>query len=251
MLKFIPDSLKNQQELVYFTELGLFYNPEVIETIWRAYLVSAEAKKRVIGKPQYRKELGNINVIGIRNNPEISFNDKEVYYNDWLIIEKIAEPKNEIYLFKVTMDPRGRKQNIAHLLEGVYASYTALRPHKYVPGRTAIVQDRDSVLVARTLTDGKVSVKEHKGVFGINIHDSGGYQNSSLGCTVLESDSKENNYQFEQVFKPLIKSVTNKESIDYMVINKFVFKELVQRMTNYPFKATNIFNLAFRIPFTV
>jgi len=203
------------------------YNIPNLKTIFYNYLNLCKQDGRVIGDPIWRENLNEINVIGIRSNPEISFNlSGETYYNDLLLIINY-EIIPKIYFFSVTMDPRAKKKNIAHLLEGIYASYTALRPHKYVTGRTALVQDRGAVFVARTDNQGNViTAKPEKGFFGINVHDSGGYQNSSLGCTVLEPDSVENNFQFVNIFKPILSGCSNKAKIDYCVINYDTFKYL-------------------------
>lgn len=203
------------------------YSIENLKIVFHNYLDLCKQNGRVIGNPMWREGINQINVIGIRSNPEISFNlPGETYYNDLLLIIDYGIIPN-VYFFSVTMDPRGKSKNIAHLLEGIYASYTALRPHKYIMGRTALVQDRDAVLVARTDAQGNViSAKPERGWFGINVHDSGGYQNSSLGCTVLEPDSIENNFQFANIFKPILLGCSNKAEIDYCVINFDTFKSL-------------------------
>lgn len=205
------------------------FTSDTLKNVFNEYKFLCQKNSRIVGKPEWREGYGEINVIGVRNNPEISFNDSvNTFYNDLLIIIQYLGNSENIYLYCTTMDPRGKSNNIAHLLEGIYGSYTALRPHKFVPGRTALVQDRDSVLIARTNKEGKVkSIKPEYGFFGINIHDSGGYKNSSMGCTVLEPDSKDNNFQFTKSFKPLITNITNKSSVDYCVINFETFRELV------------------------
>lgn len=206
-----------------------FFTHKNFTTVWRRNLMLGVKVRRVIGSPTLRSSIGSINVMGIRNNPEVGFNDsKEWFYNDMLVIELITDGESKFYIFKVTMDPKSRKHKIAHLLEGVYASYTALRNHRYQPGRTAIVQDRDSVLIARTDNNGGVIIPRLEGKFGINIHDSSKWRNSSLGCTVLEPESSENHNHFTQHFKPLIKSVKNKSSIDYAVTNQAVIKNLAK-----------------------
>ncbi|MHA1933492.1 MAG: hypothetical protein ACW96X_13185, partial [Promethearchaeota archaeon] len=67
-----------------------------------------------------------------------------------------------------------------------------------------------------------------KGFFGINVHDSAKWRNSSLGCTVLEPEGEKNDWHFKKHFKPLIKSISNKESVDYMVTNQNVFKNIAR-----------------------
>lgn len=227
-MKIHNDKLLKDPRFVKFNSIKSVFNYKSLQGVFNSYKLQASKEDRVVGDPVWRKDVGNINVIGVRQNPEIAFNE-HVLHNDLLIISLNIEPEiSDIYLFSCTMDPKGRILKVAHLMEGVYASYNALRPHKWVPGRTAMVQDRDKVLVGRTNTHGDlISIKPEKGFFGINIHDSGGYQNSSLGCTVLEPDSEENNYQYKTLFKPILKDYcTNKNSIDYMVINFDTFRYL-------------------------
>lgn len=253
MITFYSPNIKDTGTFKQLKSLN-FFTPVNFHKVWREYLKFATDRNRVIGTPVLRFGEGEINVMGIRNNPEVSFNDEYNFYNDLLIIEHTINLLQEFYVFKVTMDPKGKSNNIAHLLEGVYASYTALRPHKYMPGRTAIVQDKDSVLVARTNSTGDIikGMSEHEGLFGINIHDSGGYTNSSMGCTVLESDSSENNYHWKDHFKPLIKSITNKEDIDYVVINKNAIIELARSVAYSATSSRSILDkICFRAPFKV
>lgn len=253
MVVFHSPNLKGNPLFDRLKSVNLFTSI-VFHKVWKDYLELAKAKNRVIGEPKLRLSDGEINVMGIRNNLEISFNENDNFYNDILVIEQTVKQAHLFYVFKVTMDPKGKKFKISHLLEGVYASYTALRPHKYVPGRTAIVQDRDNVIVARTDSTGAIlnDFKEHKGLFGINIHDSGDYINSSLGCTVLEDDSIENDNHFENHFKPLIKGISNKEEIDYMVINKDAVIELA-RSAVYKSTPSETFldKICFRAPFLI
>jgi hypothetical protein len=239
------DTLNNLKKLNFFTSV-------VFHKVWRDYLTYAKDRGRVIGEPKLRLNEKEINVMGIRNNEEISFNDSDNFYNDLLVIEQTIAQSHVFYIFKVTMDPKSKKNKIAHLLEGVYASYTALRPHKWVPGRTAIVQDRDKVLVARTDSTGEIikEFKAQKGLFGINIHDSAGYINTSLGCTILERDLKENKFHWKEHFKPLIQEISNKEEIDYVVINKSVALEMA-RSAAYDTKPSRsiLDHISFRAPF--
>lgn len=251
MIAFNSPNLKDD---VCFNKLKnlKFFTSVYFNQIWRDYLKLARDRGRVIGEPKFRVGDKEINVMGIRNNPEISFNDDKNFYNDILVIEQIDKGASLFYVFKVTMDPKSKKEKISHLLEGVYASYNALRPHKYVPGRTAIVQDRGPVIVARTDSSGKIiqGYKEQKGLFGINIHDSGGYLNSSMGCTVLEGDSVSNDSQFKNHFKPLILDISNKQEIDYMVINKDAVIELARSAAYQATPSRTLLDrICFRAPF--
>jgi hypothetical protein len=251
MTAFYPPNLKGHYLLDRLKSLN-FFTSVIFHQVWRNYLNLAKDRGRVIGEPKLRLGDKEINVMGIRNNEEIAFNDKDTFYNDLLVIEQTERQAHLFYIFKVTMDPRGRLFKVSHLLEQVAASYTALRPHKYVPGRTALVQDRDNVIVARTDTKGNVitDYKEHKGFFGINVHDSAGYLNSSIGCTVLEPESEDNDNQFKKHFKPLIESITNKEAVDYAVINKNAVIELAKSAAYKSTPDRNILDtICFRAPF--
>jgi len=242
MISFCAPNLLNNPDYQELNSLNLFITP-IFKLVWDNYLIIAKTKQRVIGKPSFRLGTQEINVMGIRRNPEVSFNEKDYFYNDILIIQ--MSYSDEFYIFKVTMDPKGKVNKIAHLLEGIYASYNTLRPHRWVPGRTAIVQDRDAVIVARTDSTGKVIIKEKSGIFGINIHDSDKYLNSSMGCTVLEPESALNQYQFAQHFKPLIKSIFNKDSVDYTVINIDLLKSILKSVKDKIEIPTSIFKMAF------
>lgn len=221
---------KELAELNTFTELrdlNLFTDRKMY-AVWNKYLNLASKSYRVVGQPVWDRGVNTISVIGVRQNPEISFNLGYEYYNDLLILVHFRSADIDFYVFKCTMDPSRKKYGVAHLLEGVYNSYTASRPHMWMPGRVAIVQDKDVVHVGRTDENGKLlEVKSHVGMLGINIHDAGGYQNSSLGCTVLEPDNIHNEFHYQNVFKPLVKQISNKHSIDYMVINKNTVKALL------------------------
>lgn len=227
------DKLLIDERFIRFNLIRNSLNYKSLREIFNVYKNQAYIEHRVVGSPEWKTEIGNINVIGIRQNSEVSFNE-DVLHNDLLIISLNTElDKSDIYLFSCTMDPKGRILKVAHLMEGVYASYNALRPHKWVPGRTAMVQDRDKVIIGRTDREGRlISVKPEKGFFGINIHDSGGYQNSSLGCTVLEPDNDNNTYQYKTFFKPILQNYcTNKKKIDYMVVNFDTFRYLSSKFT--------------------
>lgn len=231
MLVFSTPTI-DQKKLDFLVKSN-FFNIAFFQKVWESYLLIAKAQDRVVGIPEFRTQLDEINVVGIRYNSEMSFNlPGETYYNDILIINKRSLDNKNFWAFQVTMDPKGKINKIAHILEGVYASYKANRPHRWQPGRTAIVQDKDKIKIARTKTDGSVEIKDSKGFFGINIHDSSKYQNSSIGCTVLAPDSESTKFHFKDVFKPLIKSILNKESIDYMVINHEVLIDILNQLNN-------------------
>ena len=147
-------------------------------------------------------------------------------------------------ILKVTVDPAipnapGVK-NRAHLCQGVWNSYR-IRPHagggidaRDFPKighqkRWAICQYRDTedssgekvVVVARTDSHGGF-VNNDKGFFTINIHDSGGYRDSSIGCTVIQSD-----IDYVDTYLPYLYNIDDKqivpknnEDLTYCLINQ-------------------------------
>jgi len=162
------------------------------------------------------KERGTIIALVIRCNDGISFNN-ELPNNDLLVVvEYVSEDNFNIYTFNVTADPKSKKANIAHLLEQVYTGN--VRPHRWILGRLAICSDK-GCWFRRTDTKGNDGDFTFDKI-GINIHDTGGFWNSSLGCVILENDD-----EYKNVFKPLLRRVINKNSIPVAVINQRYFKE--------------------------
>lgn len=192
---------------------ALFKDAATFEKIWKSLSEKYKQAEFFSGNPEWQDEPGSMNILGVRHNKEISFNTKEDgFNNDWLFIwEKDLNGEVSIYEFEVTMDPLGKKNNIAHLRKGAWNSYV-IRGHKWIPSRTAFGQDANDVLVTRTDAKGNVLTSEW-GKFGINIHDSGGYKNSSLGCTILAKDEI-----WKTVFKPLLlKHKSLKKTYTYVV----------------------------------
>lgn len=242
MIVYEDKNLLNDASYNILKKLG-FFESLIIRKFWYQYLEEARLNERVIGSPKFREERDNLNPICIRMNKEISFNIGEYFYNDILIVYKSigAFAIGELYIYKVTADPKGKKDNIAHLLEGVYDSYV-IRNHAWTPGRIAFGQDRNEVMVGRTDVDGNLKrLEPYFGFFGINVHDSSKYQNSSLGCTVLQPDKEENNFHFEKSYKPLLKSATNKNEVSYLITNymtvhNFLLKDFTTKdLKNKPF----------------
>jgi len=199
--------------------------------VWNLYIRYCKALGRIVGDVSFKDEIGAINVMGIKRDPEVSFNLPGTFYNDILVVAKNTESGQDFYIYKVTMDPKAKKNKIAHLLLGMYASYK-VRPHRWISTRTAICQDRDAVLLARTDKEGNIiNATPYKGFFGINLHDSDRYINTSLGCTVLERDSNENGNHYKQSYKPLLKSITNKDDIVYAVTSLNVISKLVYALS--------------------
>lgn len=199
---------------------GKYYTPEIFRVMWQflyskysdeRYTFNGDEFSRIVGVPKFYEEPNTINVITIRNNPEIAFNDSDTFDNDEMIVyENTSSGGVRLYRFNVTADPKSRKDNIAHLLKGCYASYR-VGNHRWVPGRTALRQDENKVLVARTDNKGNIKKVEY-GMFGINIHDSGGFRNSSLGCTILAND-----VDYKTKFKPMLLRIQKQKPISYIL----------------------------------
>lgn len=176
-----------------------YLKPEVIQSLWEKHLKDfAVPQKRVFGAPVWVTNPDTINLLGIRQNPEISFNDERIDNDILIIVENTSHGlAPRIWTLDCTMDPKSKDSEIAHLLCGVYESY-CVGNHRHIPGRTALRQDMNKVLVSRTDKTGKV-IKTESGIFGINIHDNGGFKNTSLGCTIIKGKEA-----YQQKYKPLL-----------------------------------------------
>ena len=226
MLKYYSSNIESSPLFLNVkNRLELFDNNN-FKTVWRLYMKYCDAFKRTIGDVSFNKDIGAINVMGIKRDPEIHFNLPGAFYNDLLVVSKNTINGPEFYVYKVTMDPKAKKHKIAHLLLGMYDSYK-VRPHRWISTRPAICQDRNDVLIARTDIRGNIiNATPYNGLFGINIHDSDRFVNTSLGCTVLERDSDANGHHYEKSYKPLLKSISNKNKIVYAVANLDVLSRL-------------------------
>ena len=161
-------------------------------------------------------KINTINVIVIRCNDIYITNDIQ-RNNDWLVV--IENRTNDTfikYVFQVTADPKYRKDKIANLCEQIYFGNS--RNHKSIPKRIAICQDTCQIYVKRYKGP---TWWEDLGRFGINIHNSNGLFNSSLGCVIL---AKEDDYINE--FRPLLNRV-EKSKIPVAVIRNTDFERLI------------------------
>jgi hypothetical protein len=198
-----------------------------LKTLFAKHLLWSKENNRIAGLPKWWDEPGTINIIGIRSNTEADFNFGK--YNDFLIvlINKTLDRYNQV-LMPVTVDPNRTKDGIAHLRQGVWNSYV-VRPHKWASRtfpaigtiqRWAVCQDLNVVEVCRTDGKGKIKLTE-TGHFGINIHDNGGYVDSSIACTVIQKDS-----DYLEKFLPMLydldtekKVPVNHNNLTYCLIN--------------------------------
>lgn len=206
--------------------------------IFNLHLAWGRKNNRISGKPIWRDEEKTINVIGIRCNSETDFNYGK--YNDYLvlILNKTKEDYTKV-IMEVTIDPCVNKDGIAHLRQGVWNSYV-VRPHKWehrnFPNigrqyRWAICQDKNEVEIVRTNGNGKI-IRAVRGYFGINIHDSGGFKDSSLGCTVIKNDKS-----YIDLFLPCIYNIKSKNyvpsnhtNLAYCLINKKQFEQYLSKL---------------------
>jgi len=160
-----------------------------------------------------------INVIVIRCN-DIYITNNMKRNNDWMIvIENTKSGSFKRYIFKVTADPKYRRDKIANLMEQVYFGNS--RNHRSQPNRIAICQDTCQVFVKRYKGP---TWYEDLGFFGINIHNPKGFFNSSLGCVILAKDS-----DYLNDFRPLLKRVS-KSRIPVAVIRNTDFARLISQV---------------------
>lgn len=222
MISFRSSNLRSFPLFLKLQNTINLFDPPTFRRYWDLYGSYCKKFKRTTGNIYFREEEGAINVIGVKRDPEVSFNLGDAFYNDILIISQnfinaLGKKDLDFYIYKVTMDPKDKSDKIAHLLLQMSNSYV-IRPHRWVPSRIAICQDKDSVIIARTDSRGNViNTTPYNGFFGINIHDSGKWVNSSIGCTVLEKDSPDNGFHYKESFKPLLQTVTNTKDIVYAV----------------------------------
>lgn len=164
-----------------------------------------------------------LNVIVIRCN-DIYVTNNELRNNDWLV----CIYNNLRYVYKCTADPKYKRDRIANLREQVY--YGNIRPHRWIGWRTCIAQDNCKVWVRR-YANGKWY--EELGHFGINIHNSAGYFNSSLGCVILADESR-----YINSFRPLLRTVKKQTNrIPVAVINIKWFEQQAEAILGINIKS--------------
>lgn len=211
---------------------GFYYTPQIFRLLWEKlkdkysseYFIHDGLKyqyKRMSGSPSFPTQPNTITLIGIRNNEEIAFNDELADNDDLIVYENTSSGEVRLWRFPCTMDPKTKKNKIAHVVKGVWASYV-VGNHRHQPGRTALRQDGNKIVVARTNKRGKV-IKVEKGFFGINVHNKNGYFNSSLGCTILEND-----VNYDTKFKPILKRVKGQSPITYIVTDRADISNVLQ-----------------------
>ena len=163
---------------------------------------------------------GNIDCFTIRCNDYYVTNDMK-RNNDYLVILEYLPEKVSKYCFHVTADPKTRKWGIANLIEQIY--YGNIRNHHWTLGRDCIAQDNCKVWVRRY--SNTTQYVEQEGNFTINIHNNGGFFNSSLGCTILADDK-----DFISDYRPLLRRCTNRSYIPVCVIRDTLFEQYLNAL---------------------
>lgn len=181
------------------------------------YKKRQETKYKIDYPIKYNDEDNSINIFIIRMNNIGIMNDQK-RNNDFLIMIHNATDGIYKYVFEVTADPKTKKTGIASIIPQVYIGN--IRNHKWIFGRTAVCQDNHPVWVWRWGLN-----KEEKGFFGINIHDNGGFFNSSLGCTIF-ADNK----AYKENFKKILDEVKNTEFKNNIPVAVFQEKDFIECM---------------------
>lgn len=182
--------------------------------------LSERIEKSVI----YPDAVNSLVVIEIRCNVDISFND-EIRNNDLLYLFRFDESDRlTSFHFDCTTDPCTTKNRIAHTARQIYRGNVG--NHKAINGRTCIRSDNGSgTWVRRTDTTGEVIPldPEHSdaelGHYGINIHDNGGFANSSLGCTILAGGNYLQPGPYRDIYKPLLLKCSNNNNIPVVLLD--------------------------------
>lgn len=154
-----------------------------------------------------------------RCNQPIDFNNIR-RNNDLLIIVQRKLLGFKVYSMVCTADPYGPKDHIAHLSAQIYRANRGL--HRGIPGRICLRSDFGfGTWIQRTDSEGDVidinpasdKFTSAPGHFGINIHDTGGYYNSSLGCVIIAYN------QDYLVFKSILENASNPSNVPVCVFD--------------------------------
>lgn len=209
---------------------------EQMESIWQKHLIWCKENKRISGSPRWWNEANSINVIGVRCNTEVDFNFGK--YNDFLLVVYNTQDGFFREVIEVTVDPCRTKDGIAHLRQGMWDCYIVgihgvsgpTGGYEVFPGigkqaRWCLRQNGD-VEIVRTNGQGTV-IKTDRGNFYIDVHDSAGYKDSSLACTIIHyiKDYLAQLLPYLYDVKTAKKVPVNKDDITYCLINHTQFEQ--------------------------
>ena len=214
---------------------GLSYDD--IKAIFGKHLDWSVENNRVSGKPRWWDKPNSLNVISIRCNTETDFNFGK--YNDLaLIIYNTPDGSYIREVIEVTVDPCRNKDGIAHLRQGMWNSYIIgvhgisgpTGGEESFPGigkqKRWCLRQNGEVEIVRTNGKG-VIIKTERGNFYIDFHDSAGYKDSSLACTIVHLIKDYLSQFFPYLFdiKTGNRVPENKDDITYCLINQINFEQ--------------------------
>jgi hypothetical protein len=171
-----------------------------------------------------KTEVGNINVFAIRCN-DIGIANDQIRNNDFLVVLHYTDTQCVKLCLSVTTDPKTHREYIANIYDP-QLYFGNIRNHHWTPGRLCIAQDNCKVWVRRYYDKDPSHYIDREGNFTINIHDNGGFYNSSLGCVILADET-----DYHEEFYPLLKNCTNKDYVPVMIIRDNKFEELYNKIS--------------------
>lgn len=198
---------------------------------------TTDLSERVDSSIIYPEKKDSIIVFEIRCNDQISFNN-EIRNNDLLFVIEIADDQQGIVLhqFDCTTDPCSPKYNIAHTARQIYRGNVG--DHHAIEERKCIRSDNgQGTWVRRTDGNGEVLPLNPKhsdavlGHYGINIHDNGGFANSSMGCTILAGPDFQHHGPYLDEYKPLLLKAANKGNIPVILFDLEDVEDVINTIT--------------------
>jgi len=178
----------------------------------------------------------SIMVFEVRCNEDISFNN-QIRNNDLLLVAEVVDDASStlsiaLHKFNCTTDPCSKKYRIAHTARQIYRGNVGI--HRNNEGRLCIRSDHGfGTYIRRTDGDGEIlKINGHVDAYpdhvGINIHDNGGFANSSLGCTILAGADYLHPGPYRDEFKPLLVKCSNKENIPVALIDAEDVEDIIK-----------------------
>jgi hypothetical protein len=192
---------------------------------YRDWLVS----EKIEPSARFPRRQGEIGIFQFRCNEEISFNN-ELRNNDLLVLIEIIDNEQSIkdYFFDVTCDPKSKVSGIAHTCAQIYRGNVGA--HRGDPNRPCIRSDNGfGTWFNRTDATGNIidlnksdNLTSIPGHIGINIHNANGCYNSSLGCTMFDSEGA-----YQKVFRPVITHCFNQSNVMVILIDAPDFEDIL------------------------